>query len=120
MLNSGLHHVDDAFNFCLILYDNIYLIGSQAAAVSRFWKNHKSKIHDVIVKRSIFGNRLKEANWRIDLKAHSRHLEQINSPAVIYELELEQGSGNKVIRNLFFVPFMTHFIFLVCHTLNSA
>ena len=76
----------------------------QAAAISRFWKNHKSKIHDVIVKRSIFGNRLKEASWRIDLKAHSRHVEQINSPVVIYELELEQGIGKKVSR-VYIVPF---------------
>eukprot|EP00112_Aurelia_sp_Birch-Aquarium-sp1_P007133 Seg1778.10 transcript_id=Seg1778.10/GoldUCD/mRNA.D3Y31 product="COMM domain-containing protein 1" protein_id=Seg1778.10/GoldUCD/D3Y31 len=64
------------------------LTEEQAAAISRFWKNHKTKIHDVVVQRSSFGNTLKQTNWRIDLKTHSRHLEQINTPVAIYELEV--------------------------------
>ncbi len=64
----------------------------QAVAISRFWKNHKSKIHNVMVERSIYGNRLKQVNWRIDLKTNARHIDQLNTPVAIYELEIEQQS----------------------------
>jgi len=74
----------------------------QAAAISKFWKNHKTKIHDVVVKRTIFGNTLKEANWRIDLKAHSRNLEHINTPVAIYELELQKGGRSKTTEKIMF------------------
>ncbi|XP_065063567.1 COMM domain-containing protein 1-like [Rhopilema esculentum] len=65
----------------------------QAAAVTKFWKNHKGKIHDVVTSQSTFGNKLQQTNWRIDLKAHSRYLEQINTPVAIYELEFENKSS---------------------------
>lgn len=51
------------------------------------------------INRSTFSNKLKETNWRIDLKTHSRNLEQINTPVAIYELELEGGTS-KVIKLL--------------------
>ncbi len=66
------------------------LAEEQAAAVARFWKSHKSKIHNVMVERSVFGNRLKQSNWRIDYKTHGRNMNQINTPVAIYELEIEQ------------------------------
>ena len=78
-------------NFC-----NLISFSQQAAAISRFWKNHKAKIHDVVMQRSSFGNTLKQTNWRIDLKTHSRHLEQINTPVAIYELEVGKNDSKNV------------------------
>eukprot|EP00794_Sanderia_malayensis_P019822 gene19823-21762_t len=62
----------------------------QAAAIARFWKNHKSKVHNVMVERSTFGNRLKQSNWRIDYKTHSKDVNHINAAVAIYELEIEK------------------------------
>ena len=62
----------------------------QAAAIVKFWKSQRSKIHDVIVDKSRWNSRMKELSWRIDFKSRARHVEQLNTPVAIVELKLEE------------------------------
>ena len=62
----------------------------QAAAIVKFWKSQRSKIHDVIVDKSRWNSRMKELSWRIDFKSRTRHVEQLNTPVAIVELKLEE------------------------------
>lgn len=68
------------------------LTQEQAAAFLKFWKSQKVKIHDVLVQKSSWNNKLKDVNWRIDLKSQARHLEQINTPVAIVEMQVEKRS----------------------------
>lgn len=73
------------------------LTQEQAAAFLKFWKSQKVKIHDVLVQRSSWNNKLKDISWRIDLKSQGRHLEQINLPVAIVEMQIEKrGTESKV------------------------
>ncbi|XP_042189293.1 COMM domain-containing protein 1 isoform X2 [Callorhinchus milii] len=60
----------------------------QATVLTKFWKNHKLKIRESLVNQSRWENSLKSLSWRVDLKSQSRHLDQINAPVAIVELEL--------------------------------
>ncbi|MBN3304812.1 COMD1 protein, partial [Amia calva] len=64
------------------------LSGEQAAVLSKFWKNHKSKIRESLVQQSRWENSLRGLSWRVDLQTQSRHAEQVNSPVAVVELEL--------------------------------
>ena len=68
------------------------LTQEQAAAFLKFWKSQKVKIHDVMVQKSSWNNKLKDVSWRIDLKSQGRHLQQINTPVAIVEMQLENRS----------------------------
>lgn len=63
----------------------------QAKVYMKFWKSHRNKIHESIVARSTWNNHLKSMNWRIDVKTKARHLEQINTPTAIIEMQIESG-----------------------------
>ncbi|KAM6298463.1 COMM domain-containing protein 1 isoform 2-T2 [Aegotheles albertisi] len=60
----------------------------QAAVIAKFWKNHRLKIHESLINRSRWDNALKNMSWRVDLKSQSRHIDQINTPVAIVEMEL--------------------------------
>lgn len=76
------------------------LTQEQAAAFLKFWKSQKVKIHDVLVQKSSWNNKLKDVNWRIDLKSQGRHLQQINTPVAIVEMQLEKRSSESKVRYL--------------------
>ncbi|XP_078005663.1 COMM domain-containing protein 1 isoform X2 [Phascolarctos cinereus] len=70
------------------------ITADQAAVISKFWKNHKTKIKESLINQSRWENSLKAMNWRVDLKSQSKHLDQINAPVAIVELELgKSGQG---------------------------
>ncbi|CAL1548902.1 unnamed protein product [Lymnaea stagnalis] len=73
-----------------------------AAALRKFWKANKIKIHDSIVSQTMWGNTLEKVAWRVDLKTQSRNAEQINSPSAIMELHigdnLNKAKGPEVVR----------------------
>lgn len=72
------------------------LTQEQAAAFLKFWKSQKVKIHEILVQRSSWNNKLKDINWRIDLKTQARHLQQINTPVAIVEMQIEKrGTDSK-------------------------
>ncbi|XP_010141101.1 PREDICTED: COMM domain-containing protein 1, partial [Buceros rhinoceros silvestris] len=64
------------------------ITSDQAAVIAKFWKNHRIKIHESMINRSRWDNVLKNMNWRVDLKSQSRHIDQINTPVAIVEMEL--------------------------------
>ncbi|XP_013387976.1 COMM domain-containing protein 1-like [Lingula anatina] len=67
------------------------LTEEQAKVYAKFWKNHKTKIHDSLVAQSTWDNTLKSVNWRIDIKTQAKHIEQINTPTAIVEVQLESA-----------------------------
>ncbi|KAM4678809.1 COMM domain-containing protein 1 isoform 2-T2 [Amazona ochrocephala] len=64
------------------------ITSDQAAVIAKFWKNHRMKIHESLISQSRWDNVLKNMNWRVDLKSQSRHIDQINTPVAIVEMEL--------------------------------
>ena len=74
------------------------LTQEQAAAFLKFWKSQKTKIHDALVQKSSWNNKLKDINWRIDLKSQARHLQQINTPVAIVEMQVEKRSTESKVR----------------------
>eukprot|EP00076_Gallus_gallus_P006460 XP_001231776.1 COMM domain-containing protein 1 isoform X1 [Gallus gallus] len=64
------------------------ITSDQAAVIAKFWKNHRVKIRESLVNQSCWDNVLKNMNWRVDLKSQSRHVDQINTPVAIVEMEL--------------------------------
>ena len=76
------------------------LTQEQAAAFLKFWKSQKVKIHDVMVQKSSWNNKLKDVSWRIDLKSQGRHLHQINTPVAIVEMQLENRSAESKVSNI--------------------
>ena len=47
-----------------------------------------TQIHQQLVEQNLWGNRLKAFSWRIDVKTKARHIEQLNQPTAIMELQL--------------------------------
>ena len=86
----------------------------EAVTVTRFWKNQKTKvegeggregeshvphslqIHHQLVKKSMWGQRLKQLSWRVDVKTKSRHIEQLNVPTGILEMKLGKEENDTV------------------------
>nr|XP_009685177.1 PREDICTED: COMM domain-containing protein 1 isoform X1 [Struthio camelus australis] len=72
------------------------ITSDQAAVIAKFWKNHRIKIRESLINQSRWDNVLKNMNWRVDLKSQSRHIDQINTPVAIVEMEL--GRNGQVTR----------------------
>lgn len=64
------------------------ITSDQAAVIAKFWKNHRVRIHESLVNQSRWDYVLKSMNWRVDLKSQSRHVDQINTPVALVEMEL--------------------------------
>ncbi|NXX89665.1 COMD1 protein, partial [Centropus bengalensis] len=64
------------------------ITSEQAAVIAKFWKSHRTKIHDSLISQSRWDNVLRNVNWRVDLKSQSKHVDQINTPVAIVEMEL--------------------------------
>ena len=60
----------------------------QAKAFTKFWKNNRKKIHDSLVERSSWNNKLQNMSWRIDVETRARHADQVNTPTAIVELQI--------------------------------
>ena len=54
------------------------------------------QIHQALVEESMWGNRLKGSSWRIDVKTKARHIEQLNEPTAIMEMQLGREGSEKV------------------------
>ncbi|GFN82838.1 comm domain-containing protein 1-like [Plakobranchus ocellatus] len=74
----------------------------QAAALRKFWKANKVKIHDSIVLQTMWGNSLQKVSWRVDLQSQTRNTEQTNIPTAIMELHLsdnlDSSKASEVVR----------------------
>ena len=64
--------------------------------ISRFWKTHKTKIHDSMVSKSIYNDRLKSLNWRIDVKTNANNEEQGHASTAIVEMNIQSQACSQV------------------------
>ena len=51
-----------------------------------------TQIHQQLMEQNPWGKRLKAFSWRIDVKTKARHIEQLNQPAAIMELQLSASN----------------------------
>eukprot|EP00471_Norrisiella_sphaerica_P008730 CAMPEP_0184496248 /NCGR_PEP_ID=MMETSP0113_2-20130426/33451_1 /TAXON_ID=91329 /ORGANISM="Norrisiella sphaerica, Strain BC52" /LENGTH=184 /DNA_ID=CAMNT_0026882793 /DNA_START=36 /DNA_END=590 /DNA_ORIENTATION=+ len=63
------------------------------------WKTESSKIHKLIVSKTIWNNELNDFAWRIDVKANAKNTTDINEPTAIIRLNLKnrQHGGSDVL-----------------------
>ncbi|KAK2531824.1 Commd1 [Columba guinea] len=80
------------------------ITSDQAAVIAKFWKNHRMKIHESLINQSRWDNFLKNMNWRVDLKSQSRHIDQINTPVAIVEMELGKNGQEAILNGLVLKP----------------
>ncbi|CAH1791229.1 unnamed protein product [Owenia fusiformis] len=71
------------------------LTEEQVKIYAKFWKQHRTKIHEQLVTRTVWGNTLKDVSWRVDVMSQSRSMESINTPTAIVELQLENRMKNE-------------------------
>jgi len=62
---------------------------SAARVYGKFWKNHRARIHESLVKKCQWNSRLESFNWRVDMKSQSRTETNIASPTALLELKLK-------------------------------
>ena len=68
---------------------------TQAKVMLKFWKNHKERVHESLVQRCVWSDKLKNLSWRIDIQSRGRHVEQMNVPTAIVELQLENKTNQE-------------------------
>ena len=68
----------------------------QAAAISKFWRSNKDKIHNVLVDKASWNNRLKSMNWRIDVQMQTKADDNVNKPSAIFDLDIESRTPIQV------------------------
>ena len=51
------------------------------------------QIHNQLVSKSMWGHKLKQVSWRVDVKTKARHIDQLNQPTAILELQLGKESS---------------------------
>ncbi|CAB3981479.1 COMM domain-containing 1-like [Paramuricea clavata] len=74
----------------------------QSAAIVKFWKSQKSKIHDILVDKSRWNNKLKDLSWRIDFKSQARHVSQLNTPVAIVEMKFQNPRNEENVDTMHF------------------
>ena len=77
------------------------LTEDQAKVFQKFWKLHKSRIHESLVQSCVWNNRLKNLSWRIDIRSRSRHVDQLNATTAIVEMELQDPNQKEKVYNIF-------------------
>lgn len=75
-------------------------------AVRKFWKNHRTKIHETQVQQTMWDTSLKQMSWRVDIKTQSKNNDHVNAPTAIIELQL---SDNQETLNGNEKPELLHF-----------
>lgn len=64
---------------------------AEQAAIMKFWKKERGRVHDVLVKRACWNDGLASMSWRVDVLTSSQHVDELNSPAAIMELKVDKG-----------------------------
>ncbi|XP_048858340.1 COMM domain-containing protein 1 isoform X1 [Brienomyrus brachyistius] len=60
----------------------------QATALSRFWKNQRSRIRESLLGQSRWEPTLRGMSWRVDLQTSASRGQPVSSPVALVELEL--------------------------------
>jgi len=66
----------------------------QSKVLLQCWKTHRARVHETVLRSCVWNNRLRNVNWRIDVKSRSRSTEQLNTATAVVELELESSDAN--------------------------
>ncbi|XP_065151336.2 COMM domain-containing protein 1 [Paramisgurnus dabryanus] len=66
----------------------------QAAALSRFWKAHRTRVRESLLAQSRWEPGLRGLKWRVDLHTSSSRGQLSNSPVALVELELGRTGEN--------------------------
>ena len=69
----------------------------QSKVLLQVWKSHRARVHDSVLRSCIWNNRLRNINWRIDVKSRSRAVEQLSTATAVVELELENAAVNSQV-----------------------
>jgi len=69
----------------------------QQKVVAHVWKNEGPKIHKEIVSKTVWNSSLEDVAWRIDVKANSKHIAEINDPTAIIRLNLKTAKGGSEV-----------------------
>lgn len=80
---------------CFCMYSAAQCMCLWGTYCSGFFSSYETipKIHEALVRRSCADGRLADLSWRIDVKSKARHVDQINQPTAIVEMEISQQSG---------------------------
>ncbi|XP_076351808.1 COMM domain-containing protein 1-like isoform X1 [Tachypleus tridentatus] len=65
------------------------LTDDEVKVFTRFWKNHRSRIHDILIQRCQWTPSLKALTWRVDLKSQTKNNSEVNSPVAIFDIQLK-------------------------------
>uniref|UniRef100_A0A8C3YH93 COMMD1 N-terminal domain-containing protein n=1 Tax=Catagonus wagneri TaxID=51154 RepID=A0A8C3YH93_9CETA len=79
------------------------ITSDQAAVISKFWKNHKTKIRESLMNLSHWNSGLRGLSWRVDGKSQSRHSLEIGKSGQESEflcLEFDEAKVNQVLKKL--------------------
>ncbi|XP_062866197.1 COMM domain-containing protein 1 [Trichomycterus rosablanca] len=60
----------------------------QTAALSRFWKSHRSRVRESLLAQSRWEPALRNVSWRVDLQTAASRGQTSNSPVALVELEM--------------------------------
>lgn len=63
-----------------------------------YWTNERDNIHSLMLKRSRWNNEYHQLSWRVDLKAASRHVPDINEPLAIFEFCSKSPPSNAKVK----------------------
>jgi hypothetical protein len=58
-----------------------------------FWSKEREKIHESMATKSRWNSTFKQLGWRVDSRAASRNVAEINEPVAIFELNTNAGKG---------------------------
>lgn len=81
-------------NICSCLYGSFLLYQITVGLLYCF------QIHQRLVEQNMWGHRLKGLSWRIDVKTKARHIDQLNQPTAIMEMQLSKEGSDKVHVNV--------------------
>jgi HCaRG protein. len=70
-----------------------YLTEEEILNVTKFWKQNKQKVYDVIVERSRFSDKMKTFQWRIDVGYHGSN--QTDNPKAIFSIDTDSEELKK-------------------------
>ena len=69
----------------------------QSRVLLQVWKVHRTRVHESLLRGCVWNSRLRNINWRIDVKSRSRTVEQLNTATAVVELELENSDANSQV-----------------------
>jgi len=79
-----------------LLKSKTKLLPVQQETFMKFWKIQRTKIAEIMIQKTKWNNSLLRFEWRIDVKAVSKDVKQMNEPTAIIEMAI----GKKSIDNI--------------------